>query len=82
MNHRSLEGGYFTHRAKQLVIVFALTGKVGKVDGILAGIEKHVSIFEEALLREFACAMSYAFSVSVQCPRGRILLVFSFKFEL
>lgn len=55
MNHRSLEGGYFTHRAKQLVIVFALTGKVGKVDGILAGIEKHVSIFEEALLRIRLC---------------------------
>lgn len=58
------------------------TGKADEADGISANIKKLVSIFEEALLREFACAMSYAFSIGVQSPKGRISFVFSFKYEL
>ena len=76
------EGCYLTHRAKQPVIALAPTEKADEVDGILASIEKLVSFFEEALLREFACAMSYAYSIGVQCPKGRISFVSSFKFEL
>lgn len=74
-----LKSGYFTHRAKQLVILLVPTGKADEADGISTSIEKLVSIFQEALLREFACAMSYAFPIGVQCPKGRISLVFSFE---
>lgn len=39
-----LKCGYLTRRTKQLVIVLVPTGKTGKVDSILTGVEKLVSI--------------------------------------
>ena len=76
------EGSYLACRAKQLVIVLVPVGEADEAEGISENIKKLVSIFEEALLSEFACAMSYAFSVGVQCLKGMISFVFAFEFEL